>query len=366
MLSKSLHLAVVTTLALTAGLNTCAMAVIIDDGGTGSSNTTAPDGFPYWDNIFQDADGTGVYLGNRWVLTAWHVNANSVVIQGTQYSVVPGTVLQMTNSNGTTADMVVFRINGDPGLPSIPIATASPPSGTAVTMIGDGRDRMPDQLYWDANFNPATKQHYAYSGFQWAATSRSVRWGDNTIVDIGQPIDEPNWGNTTISFSTRFWQYAGYCQAASGDSGGAVFVGSGTNWSLAGMMFSISGFYRSGQPTDTAVFDNKTWSADLAAYRTQLTPIEGDANNNGIVDMTDYTIWFGNYGRTDAGWRQGDFNGDNLVDMADYILWFTNFGTSINAAGAGSFSAPEFYGVPEPATLALLAAGALLLKRRRR
>ncbi|MFB3891172.1 MAG: beta strand repeat-containing protein [Phycisphaerae bacterium] len=76
----------------------------------------------------------------------------------------------------------------------------------------------------------------------------------------------------------------------------------------------------------------------------QLFP--GDANLDGIVDMTDYITWFNNFGSTAGiGWTSADFNGDNLVDMTDYITWFTYFGQG------GST------GVPEPGTLALVALG---------
>lgn len=78
----------------------------------------------------------------------------------------------------------------------------------------------------------------------------------------------------------------------------------------------------------------------------------GDANLDQVVDDADYTIWADSYGAVSAGWAQGDFNGDGLVDDADYTVWADHYG----AAGL----------TPEPATLAILAAGAGTLLRRRR
>jgi len=78
----------------------------------------------------------------------------------------------------------------------------------------------------------------------------------------------------------------------------------------------------------------------------------GDANRDGIVDQADYTSWYNNYGAAGATWAQGDFTGDKLVDQADYTIWYNNYG-----AGGGS--------APEPATLLLLAMGALVVPRRR-
>ena len=90
---------------------------------------------------------------------------------------------------------------------------------------------------------------------------------------------------------------------------------------------------------------------------TQLTiravPIPGDANSDGIVDATDYALWFNNYGASGPGFP-GDMNSDYTVDMADYALWF-------NYYGVGWVDS-----VPEPATLLLMAMGGLAVIRRRR
>jgi len=82
---------------------------------------------------------------------------------------------------------------------------------------------------------------------------------------------------------------------------------------------------------------------------------DGDANFDGLVNGGDYTIWADNYGLPGADWDRGDFNGDAEVDGGDYTIWADNYDS-----GAGSRP------VPEPATLALLAAGALVLAGRKR
>jgi hypothetical protein len=59
--------------------------------------------------------------------------------------------------------------------------------------------------------------------------------------------------------------------------------------------------------------------------------LEGDFNDDGIVDAADYTVWRNHYG--------------TLYDMEDYNMWRTNYGTS-SAQGGGGLVA-----VPEPSTI---------------
>jgi uncharacterized protein YjbI with pentapeptide repeats len=75
----------------------------------------------------------------------------------------------------------------------------------------------------------------------------------------------------------------------------------------------------------------------------------GDFNNNGSVDAADYVVWRKNNGTPAA-----------------YNIWRANFGAVSPGIGAGSgaalpSAAPLSAAVPEPATLALLALGLLLL-----
>jgi hypothetical protein len=79
----------------------------------------------------------------------------------------------------------------------------------------------------------------------------------------------------------------------------------------------------------------------------------GDANDDGVADGADYTLWADHYMLPGPNtWGMGDFNGDDQVDGADYTIWADNY-------------SPTGSPVPAPGTLALLLPGALVLLRRR-
>ena len=87
-----------------------------------------------------------------------------------------------------------------------------------------------------------------------------------------------------------------------------------------------------------------------------LPLLNADFDEDGDVDLDDFSILSANYGRKfGAGHSSGDANGDGAVDMDDYaILALTINGTI------------PLESTPEPATWALLGLGAVLMSRRRR
>jgi hypothetical protein len=84
--------------------------------------------------------------------------------------------------------------------------------------------------------------------------------------------------------------------------------------------------------------------------------IEGDYNNNGVVDAADYVLW------RKGGPLQNEGRSTGVNDTADYLFWRTRFGATTNAAAGSSLVGGG--SVPEPAgsgclVLAFLMAAAL-------
>jgi autotransporter-associated beta strand protein len=90
--------------------------------------------------------------------------------------------------------------------------------------------------------------------------------------------------------------------------------------------------------------------------------LEGDFNQDGLVDLTDYSIWRENIGR-EAGTLPNDDSGEPIGNT-QYLAWKSNFSTPLAASAAAAAMAP----VPEPAsaTAVLLLLGVVRAAIRRR
>jgi len=258
---------------------TPARGVIIDTQ-TGTGNTSAPTDDPGWANVGTVNNGSAVYLGNRWAITATHVWTGPTTFGGTTYQNVSGSEITLSNDGaGPTpyADLVLYQLATDPGLPALTIASSTSARGTAVTMIGSGKDRGAFTTWtitgtsppvWTESSSPVNA-----AGYLWDS-SRTMRWGTNTVaaaVWIDYFIDNPK---SAYAFETIFDvsnNYSAEAQAATGDSGGGVFRKNGGSWELTGIMLVVDAY--SGQPTNTAVFGNSTYSADLSFYRSQIMAV---------------------------------------------------------------------------------------------
>jgi hypothetical protein len=92
-----------------------------------------------------------------------------------------------------------------------------------------------------------------------------------------------------------------------------------------------------------------------------LAPILGDYNRSGRVDAGDYVLWRRTLNSRTMLAADGNANG--IVDSGDYTIWRRNFGLDASNAALGSGLGSQLVsgGVPEPASIALVLLGILIL-----
>jgi hypothetical protein len=200
-----------------------ARAIVFFSQGNDVNLTNPGNGLP-WENVVQMRSGTGpigsgVYLGNRYVLTAGHV--------GLLTSVKVGLVDYLIDSSPAvaigTADMKLVRLASDPGLGGVRLNSNPSADGGAAHLVGYGVGRASSSLLGS---NPVT----------WGDSSTAIkRWGTNFVDGtIGPALVG---GYTSDLLRTQFNSNAGANEAALTiyDSGSALFRQIGSDWYLVGL-----------------------------------------------------------------------------------------------------------------------------------
>jgi hypothetical protein len=312
--STGLALAVLVMVAVGFPLQN-ADAVLISTGD-GTGNTTAPSNDPGFSNVGVVNGLSGVYVRNGWVLTANHVGEHPIVLDGVSWEPLVGSKVRILNADGTGADLIAFKLREKPGLPDLLLASSAPSLNDSVILVGNGFDRD-SALTWSG-----------IDGWNWANT-KSIRWGTNDISEMTF-VPELNTQAIGTSFDERRGGPPGLHEAdvVNGDSGGAVFRGSGGSAELVGILFARSSFVD--QPARTSLYGNHGYASDLYHYRASLLAIIDrpdcdDGLDDDLDGLADYPADPGCSSPTDTDEREPtlacdnglDDDGDGLIDLAD-------------------------------------------------
>jgi hypothetical protein len=154
-----------------------------------------------------------------------------------------------------------------------------------------------------------------------------------------------------------------------GEFAGAAYVfrDSGTSWTQVAKLTASDaqdslawGFGISLEGT-RAVIGRYASNGPGSAYIFALEPDNADLNADGKVDGGDLALWQQHYdptGEDSHWWNSGDANGDGKVDGGDLAIWQQQY----DPVGSGDLDRTQH--VPEPATLTLVALGAVFALRR--
>lgn len=387
--------AVVITIGLS--LSSCLITsptfavVTFEDG----SETLADDfGFA---NVGQKGFASGVYLGDRWVLTARHVGTGDITLNGITYHYEEESAQTIKNPSGfeqldsVYTDLILYRLTEEPDLPALKIATTPPPIATDLYLAGNGYRRQDSLSYWTVSGTDwvwtESETTTSYWGYK-TQDGHELNWGRNQVIASSRgPTDSTHYltldSTDMVAIKTRFdVQQPREAQAVSGDSGGGAFYfDNEEGWVLAGIISCIE--VPPNSPT-YAISEATTCCVDLSFYRDEILEIinpsiipetiPGDANGDGMVNGADVTIIADNWQQSgSSGPLMGDLNNDGIVDGSDVTILADNWGycgTSYHSSKIGMKTqnlTPGSTAVPEPASwiLLFLAVGsvALLFKR---
>lgn len=263
------------TLAIALTAFPTAHALVVSEGeiyGNGAELSEAsplPE-FAFVNNTVMIDQGSGVYLGNGWVLTSTHVGCSSVTFtDGMSFTPDTTSWKVLESHNGNESDIALFRISDWESseylaqLPKIRISQESPRKGERVMLAATGYTQSGERKAITVN-GEKVGTHGVY-----LQQKRAYLSGCSTISKIQSELVKTDGDLETASFTTRFGRDQGEAQATAGDSGGAVYrFNEVTNeWEAIGIIFAVS------HRAKFVPHNAKTFVGSLAAYQDQLSPL---------------------------------------------------------------------------------------------
>lgn len=330
---------------------------VVIAGPDGLANTAPPSPDPGFFNVGTIGSLSGVYVRNGWVLTANHVGAAPILLDGLLYQPLPASGVRISNPAPPHPDLYAFKLTERPALPDLALPSGPRVVGQPLILIGNGVDR-------GAEVDPpwVGSGGTSFEGWNLAVpATQAMRWGTNFVEFIDLDLSD------TMSFASVFDDLRGparndpEAQAVVGDSGGAAFYWNGSTPELVGILFSRSTITeeQENQPLNLVLYGNATLMVDLDFY---LVEIEN------LIDQPDCDDGLDEDG---DGWI--DYPADPGCEDAfddserDPLLVCDN---GLDDDGDGFIDFPEDDGcsdvfdpdeVPEPGFLLSLLAGSLAL-----
>lgn len=225
-----------------------ANAMVASGGDTGTHHYAATyDVAEIWNRTVyigtENSGGTGTYLGQSadgrcWVLTAAHVSVGAMSVATTSTSsfslTTTGDVVEITNSDGTAADLKLVAVNknseytsfleGQEYANSIGIYSGSLTTTTPLYTVGTGKSSA---IGFGISSGTRQKEWAGFTADTDSATSvsTSTTWVTPCYVELFQ------------SEKTGF-------QACTYDSGSGVFIygGAETGWQVVGVNLAVAGY----------------------------------------------------------------------------------------------------------------------------
>jgi hypothetical protein len=235
-----------------------ALGICLYGGDHEANQSPPPNGAP-WRHVARVGapDGSGVYLGKRFIITANHVQAiDSVLLDGASYA--RDTSFEPRRIGGD--DIKLFRIATKPELPTLPlIAAADEDLAKRCTIIGWGL---------------GTGAPVANQGWNWNDI-RKQRWGLN---DTMRPLGSAE-GFERLMTAFNFGSANNEASVANTDSGGGLFIKVAGVWKLGGIAVDAdsNGAFYDHDTTKPGNQPDRSYFVRIKNHRNQIKKIMADA-----------------------------------------------------------------------------------------
>jgi probable HAF family extracellular repeat protein len=276
---------------------------------------------------------------------------------------------------GPFPDTRAFRYTGNPGSGGamVDLGTLGGPNSFAYGINNAGVVVGEADVSFDPNTGNRVTRAFRYTGTP----------GQGGVMTNLGTLGGPNSVATSIN---KYGAIVGQSDLnANGDTAPFVYVN--------GQMINLDAWFDAVNPsaglnrtlldassiTDTGyIVGRSALGTPFGAVRTgyrldaiSLVGLRGDATRDGAVNFSDLLILAQNYSRTSGvTWDTADFNTDGVVNFTDLLSLAQNYNRTLNGSlTTGDFAADWALAqslIPEPASVALLAATLLLPLRRRR